>query len=968
MRPPERFRMIELRTLGALELFSTDGAALDSVLTQRKRTALFCYLALKSPRGFCRRDTLLALFWPEHDAEQARHALRQSLYFLRHALGARAVIARGDDELAISPEVVRCDATEFERAVDKQRLNDALALYQGELLPGFYLSDAPEFERWLDAERSRLRQRAAEAAWAVAERYERNGNPAAAAEWGRRAADFSPGEETVIRRLVLLLNRLGDRAAAVRAYDAFARNLEREYELAPSEETRALLAVIRARQTEDDAAPASSRFVSRPTPVEVASGVPQSEPDAELTVSTPRRWWQSTGGRIALAVLLVMLGIGTWRLSARVHPSAVRAGRERVIIADFTNLTSDSTFGDLVAHILRSELARSPLLSVVGPETTADALRRMRRQPTTRHTADVMRELAAREQINVVVEGDVRSAGAVLVVSATVIEAASGDAIYGASETARDSTEMVPAIERLSKVIRQGIGESLASIHASDSVWRFTTSSLPALRKHMAGSRAFLRGDYATSAELLEEAIALDPEFAHAYLALWTALGNAGLPSGRLLPPLTRAYELRDRLTDRERYAVEGNYFLNVTGDVPKAIAAFRKHVEALKQLPAGEAGWYAAFGATLALTGDLGGAEQVLEYARVRRPTAANQMVLVSVLYALGEDARAQRVLDDADRRFPEHPLLLAARAGLLADSDRYDEAHALAARIHRDDPVRGMRLEAELDAARGRLNEAIGHLRELEDGMLARHDVESAIEIAAAIGRLRLAEGDSAGATEVDVLLGSNPLDSLDVLSRPYLPLVQFYADAGRPSRARRWLIAYEREFPSALRGPDRWRLHRARAATYRAEGTFKEALPELRQAALAPALRVGLFDEPSVPMAGYPELARLYEALGMRDSAIVVYERYLSVRSVSRMGIDAFELGSALGRLGALHEAAGDRVRAAKCYRRLAALWRGADAAFALRGEEASRRAETLEPAVTRAPGGRMSTIMQLSAHVG
>src|SRR6266852_28760 len=571
---------------------------------------------------------------------------------------------------------------------------------------------------------------------------------------------------------------------------------------------------------------------------------------ARVSFLVPRRWWQSTGGRIALAVVLVMLGIGTWRLSARAHPSAARAGRERVIIADFTNLTSDSTFGDLLAHILRSELARSPLLSVVGPETTADALRRMRRQPTTRHTADVMRELAA-----------------------------------------RDSTEMVSAIERLSKVIRQGIGESLASIHASDSVWRFTTSSLPALRKHMAGSRAFLRGDYATSAELLEEAIALDPEFAHAYLALWTALGNAGLPSGRLLPPLTRAYELRDRLTDRERYAVEGNYFLNVTGDVPKAIAAFRKHVEALKQLPAGEAGWYAAFGATLALTGDLGGAEQVLEYARVRRPTAANQMVLVSVLYALGEDARAQRVLDGADRRFPEHPLLLAARAGLFADSDRYDEAHALAARIHRDDPVRGMRLEAELDAARGRLNEAIGHLRELEDGMLARHDVESAIEIAAAIGRLRLDEGDSAGATEVDVLLGSNPLDSLDVLSRPYLSLAQFYADAGRPSRARRWLIAYEREFPSALRGPDRWRLHRARAATSRAEGTFKEALPELRQAALAPALRVGLFDEPSVPMAGYPELPRLYEALGMRDSAIVVYERYLSVRSVSRMGIVAF-----------------------------------------------------------------------------
>src|SRR3982751_2588480 len=102
--------MIELRTLGALELVSADGTPLDAVLLQPKRTALLCYLALKSPHGFCRRDTLLALFWPEQDAEQARHALRQSLYFLRRALGTGAIVARGDDELAISPAHLRRDA------------------------------------------------------------------------------------------------------------------------------------------------------------------------------------------------------------------------------------------------------------------------------------------------------------------------------------------------------------------------------------------------------------------------------------------------------------------------------------------------------------------------------------------------------------------------------------------------------------------------------------------------------------------------------------------------------------------------------------------------------------------------------------------------------------------------------------------------------------------------------------------
>src|SRR5215218_8242017 len=109
-RPPELPSMIELRTLGTLELRSADGTPLGSVLTQPRRSALLCYLALAAPRGFQRRDTLYAMFWPEHDTEHARHALRQSLYFLRRALGAKAVVSRGDDELALAPDRVRCDA------------------------------------------------------------------------------------------------------------------------------------------------------------------------------------------------------------------------------------------------------------------------------------------------------------------------------------------------------------------------------------------------------------------------------------------------------------------------------------------------------------------------------------------------------------------------------------------------------------------------------------------------------------------------------------------------------------------------------------------------------------------------------------------------------------------------------------------------------------------------------------------
>ena len=128
--------MIELRTLGALELTSADSNAVSSVLAQPRRIALLCYLALALPRGFHRRDTLFALFWPEDDADQARHALRQSLYFLRRALGPQTIVSRGDDELALAPEQVRCDVWDFDAAIDQGRPADALAHYRGELLAG----------------------------------------------------------------------------------------------------------------------------------------------------------------------------------------------------------------------------------------------------------------------------------------------------------------------------------------------------------------------------------------------------------------------------------------------------------------------------------------------------------------------------------------------------------------------------------------------------------------------------------------------------------------------------------------------------------------------------------------------------------------------------------------------------------------------------------------------------------------
>src|SRR5688500_18027529 len=199
---------IEFRILGPLRLTSSDGRDLDSLARQSKRLALLAYLGAAPPHAFHRRDTLLGMFWPELDAARARSALNQALYVLRSALGNEALLTRGDAEVGVGG-AIHCDVAAFELALDEGRPADALALYHGDLLDGFFIRDAPDFERWLDTERPRLRHRASDGAWALAESSARDARTMDAIRWSRRAAGPMPDDEEVVRRLMRFLHRLG---------------------------------------------------------------------------------------------------------------------------------------------------------------------------------------------------------------------------------------------------------------------------------------------------------------------------------------------------------------------------------------------------------------------------------------------------------------------------------------------------------------------------------------------------------------------------------------------------------------------------------------------------------------------------------------------------------------------------------------------------------------------------------------
>jgi Tol biopolymer transport system component/DNA-binding SARP family transcriptional activator/tRNA A-37 threonylcarbamoyl transferase component Bud32 len=237
--------MFRLRLLGPLDLRDAEGREVRAVLAQPKRTALLAYLAAASPAGAQRRDVLLGLFWPELDQEHARSALSKAVHFLRRHLGEAALHSRTADELSLDTSVVWADVKAFTSALDEGRFAEAIELYRGDLLPSFFVAGAPGFEEWLERERARLRARAAVAARHLAERYEAERFMTLAVTCARRAVELSNGDERALRRLIELLDRLGDRAGAVRVYEEFARKLTAELEVEPAPETVALIERLR---------------------------------------------------------------------------------------------------------------------------------------------------------------------------------------------------------------------------------------------------------------------------------------------------------------------------------------------------------------------------------------------------------------------------------------------------------------------------------------------------------------------------------------------------------------------------------------------------------------------------------------------------------------------------------------------------------------------------------------------------
>ena len=251
----------------------------------RRRIALLSILALARGRPVG-RERLIGLLWAEHPADAARHTLSEALYVLRKDLADDLFVAVGD-EVALNRAAMGSDAADFEDALEALRPEEAVRAYGGPLLDGFYVSDAPEYERWVEGERARLAQAYARTLETLAASAEEAGHPLEAAEWWRRAAAHDPYNGRVALRLVCALEAAGDRVSALRFAGTHAALMREELGAQPDGDLLRLVERLRAEPL---------RVPARPAPAAPSALVPEGEEGKEGDARDEEREDEGKGG------------------------------------------------------------------------------------------------------------------------------------------------------------------------------------------------------------------------------------------------------------------------------------------------------------------------------------------------------------------------------------------------------------------------------------------------------------------------------------------------------------------------------------------------------------------------------------------------------------------------------------------------------------------------------------------------
>lgn len=288
---------------------------------------------------------------------------------------------------------------------------------------------------------------------------------------------------------------------------------------------------------------------------------------AEYIVSEIKR--HKTGASLIAVLLVLGIGAGVFFYFNRAQ---ALTDKDTVLLADFVNTTGDPVFDGTLKQALAVQLGQSPFLNIYSDERVREALRFMGRSPDERITKDIAREICQRQGLKAMLAGSVSTLGSNYVITLDAINAQSGESIAREQVEANSKEQVLSALGKAALELREKLGESLSSIKKHDvPIDQATTSSLEALKAYTMGNEARARGNTEEEISFYKRAIELDPNFAMAYARIAVFHGNREQME-EAQPYAQKAFDLRDRVSERERFYISEKYYNYVLGDVDKAM------------------------------------------------------------------------------------------------------------------------------------------------------------------------------------------------------------------------------------------------------------------------------------------------------------------------------------------------------------------------------------------------------------
>lgn len=506
--------MLRLKTFGGLSV-AVDDAPGDGAAQQRKTLALLAILAAAGRTGLS-RDRLIAYLWPEADAEHARALLKQACYALRRDL-QQPDLFLGTTELRLNPALIASDVQAFAAALERHADAEAATLYTGPFLDGFYLNDSAEFERWVEAERNELRQRAGAALERLASDATARGDHGTAVEWWRRLVALDRLNSRVTLGLMNALAATGDPGGALRVAQEHESLLREDLDASPD------AAVVRL--TERLRAEAERSPLPAPRVAPTVVGRPDAAAGDERRGAGAVRRSPMTRRHVRLALAVIVAGVVTvgWLVfGALSHaaPTEIAPPPKKLVVLPFVNLgpADDEYFADGITEEITTRLAAVDRFRVIGT-TSANVYK---------GTKKTIQEIGTELGVDYVIEGAIRwqksSRGPARVrVTPQLVSTADGTHLW-----AQVYEEPLDEIFRVQSDIARNVVQAL-DVRLPELQRRAVdvarTDNLQAYDSYLRGIDYERRSpgserDMRTAARMYEKAVELDPRFALAYARL----------------------------------------------------------------------------------------------------------------------------------------------------------------------------------------------------------------------------------------------------------------------------------------------------------------------------------------------------------------------------------------------------------------------------------------------------------------